>query len=96
MSNGNGKSGKFKSDHIYLVAYLMLRGHEVISTERPGRFTVFNFKRTSDLDADVADFHAGGLVPAKDYVMEVLRVKRFIPRAGEMEHGQWKTHEMAR
>jgi len=95
MSNGNGTNGKFASDHIYLVAYLRLRGHRIISTERTGRFTVFSFKRTPELDTDVADFYAGGMVPARDYVMEVLRVKKFIPRAGELEQGQWRTHEMA-
>jgi len=92
----NGQNGEFATNHFYLAAYRTLRGHQIISTAREGRFTSFIFARSPGLDADVADFHGGAMVPVRDYVLEVLRVKKFIPKPGELERREWRAGNVAR
>lgn len=83
----------FRTDHIYLSAHLRLRGHGILRTEREGNYTFFVFERTERLNRDVADFHAGGLVPARDYAQELLRIKKLIPRKnGDVEKCQNRAH----
>ena len=76
----------FRTDHLYLAAHLSLRGHEILRTDDDGNHTFFVFDRNEALDRDVTDFHAGGSVPARNYALALLRVKKLIRRKdGDMK-----------
>ena len=69
---------RFASDHIYLVSFLVCSGHNIIGTSRNGTRISFEFQKTRDLLDDVARFMGGGLIPARQFSFEILRLKRTI------------------
>jgi hypothetical protein len=68
----------FASDHIYVVGFLVCSGHSIVGTSRTGTRVAFEFQETPKLLADVARFMAGGVVPARQFSCEVLKLKRTI------------------
>jgi hypothetical protein len=66
----------FTSDHLYVVAYLICCGHQIIGTWRRGQRISFQFSNTPALCADVAGYMADGVVPARKFSLELLRLKR--------------------
>ena len=68
----------FASDHIYLVSFLVCCGHNIVGTSRKGTRVSFEFQKTRDLLDDVARFMGGGLIPARQFSFEILRLKRTI------------------
>jgi hypothetical protein len=71
----------FETDHLYLAAFLICRGHELVSVVagEGGRFR-FGFPDTSGVRSSAGDFMAGGLVDARQFAFELLKLKRQIPR----------------
>jgi hypothetical protein len=57
----------FRSDHIYLVAFLVCCGNKIIGRSQTGGRTAFVFEKTAELSADVAGFMAGSVVPARQF-----------------------------
>lgn len=66
----------FSSDHLYIVAFLVCMGREIIGTTRHGGRVKFEFKETPELNADVARFMGGAAVPARKFCFELLKLKR--------------------
>ena len=66
----------FASDHLYLVAFLVCHGHNILRTTCIGRRVSFEFVETPELCADVAGFMADATVPARRFSFEVLKLKR--------------------
>ena len=73
----------YNTDHLYLAAYLTYTGHSVVSTTSGGPRVFFVFRQTPELSAAVANFMAGGTVPARQFSFEVLKLKRLIPRGAQ-------------
>ena len=74
-------SALFETDHMYLAAFLVCRGH-VLRSVLPGaseRFQ-FGFSDTTELRSAAAEFMAGGLVDARQFSFTVLKLKRGLPR----------------
>jgi len=76
MEKFDEQQGSFASDHLYLVCFLLCRGHEITGAERVGRRVHFQFRQSTDLSADVAGFMAGAAVPARQFCFELLKLKR--------------------
>ena len=68
----------FASDHLYVVAYLICAGHNIVGTSRHGERVSFEFPGTPELLADVARFMAGATVPARQFSFELLKLKRML------------------
>ena len=66
----------FRSDHIYLVAFLVCSGKKIIGTVQTGGRTAFLFEKTPELLADVGGFMAGAVVPARQFCFELLKLKK--------------------
>ena len=66
----------FATDHLYLTGFLICCGHNFVSTSSNGRRISFEFRKTPELLADVARFMSGGLVPARRFSFEILKLKR--------------------
>jgi hypothetical protein len=66
----------FASDHLYLSAFLVCCGHNVVGTSRNGWRVSFEFHKTPDLLGDVGRFMSGAAVPARQFAFEVLKLKR--------------------
>jgi hypothetical protein len=73
----------YATDHIYLVGFLLCRGHEILRTESRGARVVFVFDATQQLSADIAGFMGGATVAARQFSFEILKLKRQLPRAGQ-------------
>ena len=71
----------FDTDHLYLAAFLLCHGHELVAVVagEGGRFR-FGFPNTSGVRSSAGDFMAGGLVNARQFSFELLKLKRQIPR----------------
>jgi hypothetical protein len=70
----------FATDHLYLAAFLVCAGQEIVGTSSVGGRVSFEFTQTPQLSAAVANFMAGALVPARKFSFEVLKLKRLFPR----------------
>src|ERR1700741_4127343 len=66
----------YASDHLYLVAFLTCTGHKIGGTRRHGYRVAFEFAETPELLADVARFMGGGMIPAREFSFQVLKLKR--------------------
>jgi hypothetical protein len=66
----------FASDHLYLCAYLVCCGHNVVGRSRNGWRVSFEFHKTPELLGAVGQFMAGGVIPARQFSFEVLKLKR--------------------
>ncbi len=66
----------FRSDHLWLGAFLRCRGHALVTVEGDGERGAFVFKKSGRLLADVADFAGDGEVPARDYAARILELRR--------------------
>lgn len=79
-SQQNKLDSPFSSDYIYLCAYLVCRGHQIVNTfTGDGNRTFFRFQDSELLRAAVSDFMCGGEVGARDYSLALLRLKKLIP-----------------
>jgi hypothetical protein len=89
------KSGPtFQTDHIYLAAFLICHGHELVSVlagER-GLFR-FGFPDTSGVRSSAGEYMAGGLVDARQFAFELLKLKRRIPRHSDVRNVRRASHE---
>jgi hypothetical protein len=71
----------FATDHLYLAAFLVCRGHRVVTTTPGERGRVFlRFGDSADLRSTVADFMSGGTVEARQFSFVLLKLKRSLPR----------------
>jgi hypothetical protein len=68
----------FASDHIYVVAFLRCYGHNIVGTTRHGCRVSFEFRETPELNADIARFMSGGVVPARQFSFELLKIKSML------------------
>jgi len=75
----------YSTDHIYLAGYLVCCGHPVLGTRGDGRRIEFVFSETPRLSADAARFMADGVVAARQFSFEILKLKRLIPRGPRQE-----------
>ncbi len=66
----------FRSDLLWLGAFLRCRGHALVAVEGDGERGVFVFKKSGRLVADVTDFTGDGQVPARDYAARVLELRK--------------------
>lgn len=80
----------FQTDHLYLAAFLVCQGHELVSlmANEGGRFH-FAFSDSPEVRSSAGDYMAGGLVEARQFAFELLKLKRQIPR-------HWDVHEVRR
>ena len=78
MSMNRDEQSVYSSDHLYLVAFLICGGQRLLHAERARGRTVFQFHKTPELQAAVADFMAGALIPARKFSFEILKLKRVI------------------
>jgi len=77
----NKESSTFCSDHLYLVAFLICSGHNIVAMSRGERRVSFEFENTPKLSADVARFMGDAVVPARQFSFEVLKLKRMLHQA---------------
>ncbi len=70
----------FATDHLYLAAFLVCSGQEIIGTSSAGGRVSFEFTQAPQLSIAVANFMSGALVPARQFSFELLKLKRLIPR----------------
>jgi hypothetical protein len=68
----------YSTDHIYVAAYLVCRGHEVVGTRGNGSRVSFIFNISAELSSDVASFLADGVIPARHFSFELLKLKRML------------------
>lgn len=73
-------NSSYFTDHLYLAAFLVCSGQEILGTSSAGSRISFEFTQTPELSAHVANFMSGALVPARQFSFEVLKLKRLIPR----------------
>jgi hypothetical protein len=71
----------YRTDHLYLAAFLTCSGYRIVGTSREGSRVCFVFDQTFQLSAAVASFMAGAAIPARQYAFEVLKLKKLIPRS---------------
>ena len=71
----------FETDHLYLAAFLICHKHELVSVVAgEGGRCRFGFQDTSAVRSSAGDFMTGGLVEARQFAFELLKLKRNIPR----------------
>jgi hypothetical protein len=70
----------FATDHLYLAAFLVCSGQEIVGTSSVSGRVSFEFAQTPQLSIAVANFMSGALVPARSFAFQVLKLKRFFPR----------------
>jgi hypothetical protein len=70
----------YRTDHLYLAAYLVCRGQPVLTTQNNNSRIQFIFAETSQLTSDAASFMPGGTVEARQFSFEILKLKRRLPR----------------
>jgi uncharacterized protein DUF5659 len=75
------EEARYRTDHLYLAAYLTCSGYRIESTATEGTRVFFVFRQTPELSAAVADFMSGAAIPARHFAFEVLKLKHLIPRA---------------
>ena len=73
----------YRTDHLYLAAFLICSGHRIIGKQSTGHRISFLFIQTPELSSDVAGFMSGAAVPARQFSFEILKLKRQLPRAGQ-------------
>jgi len=74
------KSGNpFKTDHLYLGAFLICRGHALAGTEpcANGRIS-FLFPGSDEVRSAAGEFLSGGLVDARQFSFCVLQLKKIL------------------
>ena len=72
----------FRTDHLYVAAFLVCHGHPLVSCQgsESGRVN-FLFVDSSETRSRVADFMAGGQVNARQFAFTLLRLKKCFPRS---------------
>jgi hypothetical protein len=66
------------TDHLYVTAFLVCSGHNVIGTQRNGSRVSFTFNNSAQLSSDIASFLADGVIPARHFSFELLKLKRML------------------
>lgn len=71
----------FETDHLYLAAFLVCRGHPLLhtKTDHSGRIQ-FVFTDSPELRDAAADYLGSGHVHARQFSFEVLKLKKNLPR----------------
>jgi hypothetical protein len=68
----------YVTDHIYVTAFLICSGHDVVDTRSEGTRVSFVFHNSAQLSADVASFLADGVIPARHFTFQLLKLKRML------------------
>ena len=68
----------YSTDHLYVAAFLVCSGHDVVGTRMQGSRVSFVFQQSPELLAVVASFLAGGVIPARHFSFEPLKLKRML------------------
>ena len=68
----------YMTDHLYVAAFLVCSGHNVIGTQSNGSRVSFTFNKSAQLSSNVASFLADGVIPARHFSFELLKLKRMI------------------
>ena len=68
----------YSSDHLYLAAYLVCSGHDVVGTKIQGSRVSFIFQQSPELLVDIAGYLADGVIPARHFSFELLKLKKMI------------------
>jgi hypothetical protein len=68
----------YSTDHLYVAAFLVCSGHDVVGTRMQGSRVAFIFQQSPELLAAVASFLAGGVIPARHFSFELLKLKRML------------------
>ena len=73
-------SGKYKSDLIWLAAFLLCRGHKVLSTEDGNTRTRCSFvcNDSPRVRSEVEEYFKNGQVPVRDFSARILQLRREI------------------
>jgi hypothetical protein len=71
----------YRTDHLYLAAFLVCRGHSILTTRNDDHRVRFVFSESPRLASDAASFMSGGFVGARQFSFEILKLKRLIPRS---------------
>jgi len=73
----------YETDHIYLAAFLLCQGLELLGTHIDQRGRVrFLFVDSPELHSATATFLADGAVGARQFTFTLLKLKKNIPRQG--------------
>jgi hypothetical protein len=71
----------FSTDHLYLAAFLVCRGHSLAGTEANGTGRIsFLFSSSNAVRSAAADFMSGGQIDARQFAFAILRLKRSLPQ----------------
>ena len=74
---------RYETDHLYLAAFLLCRGLELLGTQTDGAGRVrFLFANSVEVHSAAANFLAGGAVEARQFSFTLLKLKKSIPRCG--------------
>lgn len=73
-------SGKYKTDLIWLAAFLLCRGHKFLSTEDGYTRTrcSFVFDDSPGVRSEVEEYFRNGQVPVRDFSAGILQLRREI------------------
>ena len=73
----------YETDHLYLAAFLLCRGLELLGTQTDGAGRVrFLFANSVEVHSAAANFLAGGAVEARQFSFTLLKLKKNIHRRG--------------
>jgi Domain of unknown function (DUF5659) len=81
MKETTALNQSFATDHLYLAAFLVCRGHSLVGTEpnRNGRIN-FIFRSSTEVRSAAGEFLSGGQVEARQFAFCVLQLKRELSR----------------
>ena len=82
----------YSTDHLYVAAYLVCSGHDIVGTRRDGSRVAFIFQQSPQLAAAVASYLADGVIPARHFSFALLKLKRTI-HGGQYEITKSKNNE---
>ena len=68
----------YSTDHLYVAAFLVCSGHDVVGTRMQGSRVSFVFQQSPELLAAVASFLADGMIPARHFSFQLLKLKRML------------------
>jgi hypothetical protein len=72
---------RYGTTHLYLASFLMCRGLELLGTETDGTERIrFLFANSVEVRAAAADFLANGVVEAREFSFNLLKLKKLVPR----------------
>lgn len=72
-----GPAPLFSTPDLHEVAFLLARGRRVVEMQHRDRYRFF-FERTSELEADLSDFHGNAQVGIRDFISAMYSAKRMM------------------